>query len=79
MWCKNHYSQKTHCNDNCNDFSDYNDTIAPLDKLMILHNGQGCIGCVTCSYPELTEDHVLTSTYVKFFRTVTRNAVNKGV
>ena len=24
-----HYSQKNHCND----FSDYNDTIAPLDKL----------------------------------------------
>ena len=40
---------------------------------------QGCISCVTCSYPELTEDHVLTSAYVKIFRTVTRNAVNKGV
>ena len=25
------YSQKNHCNDNCNDFSDYNDIIAPLD------------------------------------------------
>ena len=23
-----HYSQKNHCNDNCNDFSDYNDIIA---------------------------------------------------
>ena len=40
---------------------------------------QGCISCGTCSYPELTEDHVLTSAYVKIFRTVTRNAVNKGV
>ena len=32
-----------------------------------------------CSYPELTKDHVLTSAYVKIFRTVTRNAVNKSV
>ena len=40
---------------------------------------QGCISCGTCSYLELTEDHVLTSAYVKIFRTVTRNAVNKGV
>ena len=30
-----HYSQKNHCNDNCNDFSDYNDIIAPLDKLIM--------------------------------------------
>ena len=40
---------------------------------------QGCIFRLTCSYPELTEDHVLTSAYVKIFRTVTRNAVNKSV
>ena len=40
---------------------------------------QGCISCGMCSYPELTEDHVLTSAYVKIFKTVTRNAVNKGV
>jgi len=40
---------------------------------------QGCISCGTCSYPELTEDHVLTSAYVRIFRTVTRNAVNKSV
>ena len=39
---------------------------------------QGCIFRLTCSYPELTEDHVLTSAYVKFFRTVTINAVNKS-
>ena len=39
---------------------------------------QGCISCDTCSYPELTEDHVLTSAYVKIFRIVTRNAVNKS-
>ena len=31
-----------------------------------------------CSYPELTKDHVLTSAYVKIFRIVTRNAVNKS-
>ena len=40
--------------------------------------GQGCISCGTCSYLELTEDHVLTSAYVKIFRIVTRNAVNKS-
>ena len=39
---------------------------------------QGCISCETCSYPELTEDHVLTSAYFKIFRIVTRNAVNKS-
>ena len=39
---------------------------------------QGCIFRLTCSYPELTEDHVLTSAYVKIFRIVTRNAVNKS-
>ena len=27
-----HHSQKNHCNDNCNDFSDSNDIIAPLEK-----------------------------------------------
>ena len=44
-----------------------------------LIDNQGCIFCLTCSYPELIEDHVLTSAYVKIFRTVTRNAVNKSV
>ena len=39
---------------------------------------QGCISCGPCSCPELTEDHVLPSAYVKFFRIVTRNAVNKS-
>ena len=39
---------------------------------------QGCISCGTCSYLELTKDHVLTSAYVKIFRIVTRNAVNKS-
>ena len=39
---------------------------------------QGCISCGTCSYLELTEDHVLTSAYVEIFRIVTRNAVNKS-
>ena len=37
---------------------------------------QGCISCGMCSHPELTKDHVLTSAYVKIFRTVTRNAIN---
>ena len=45
--------------------------------------GQVCLivlqGCISCIYPELTEDHVLTSAYVKTFITVTRNAVNKSV
>ena len=41
-------------------------------------NHQGCIFRLTCSYPELTKDHVLTSAYVKIFRTVTRNAVNNS-
>ena len=40
---------------------------------------QRCIFRLTCSHPELTEDHVLTSAYVKIFRTVMRNAVNKSV
>ena len=40
---------------------------------------QGCIFRLTCSHRELTEDHVLTSAYVKFFRTAMRNAVNEGV
>ena len=44
-----------------------------------LRSLQGCIFRLTCSYPELTEDHVLTSAYVKFFRTVTRIAVNKSL
>ena len=41
-------------------------------------DNQGCIFRMTCSHPELTEDHVLTSAYVKFFKIVTRNAVNKS-
>ena len=40
---------------------------------------QGCIFRLTCSHRELTKDHVLTSAYVKIFRTVTRNAVNRSV
>ena len=39
---------------------------------------QGSIFRLTCSFPELTKDHVLTSAYVKIFRTVTRNAVNNS-
>ena len=47
--------------------------------VMYLCLSQGCIFRLTCSYPELTEDHVLPSAQVKIFRTVTRNAVNKSV
>ena len=39
---------------------------------------QGCIFRLACSYPELTKDQVLTSAFVKIFRTVTRNAVNNS-
>ena len=52
----------------------------PVDyKIRLTSSLQGCISCGMCSYPELTKDHVLTSAYVKIFRTVTRNAVNKSV
>ena len=37
---------------------------------------QGCIFRLTCSHPELTKDHVLTSAYVKYLKTATKNAVN---
>ena len=40
---------------------------------------QGCIFHLPCSQFELTKDYVFTSAYVKIFRTVTRNAVNKSV
>ena len=40
---------------------------------------QGCIFRLTCSHSELIKDHVLSSAYIKIFRTVTRNAVNKSV
>ena len=40
---------------------------------------QGCIFRLKCSHPEVTEDHVLTSAYVKIFRTAARNAINKSV
>ena len=53
----------------------WHDLLNPLDVIFCVD--QGCISCGTCSYPKLTEDHVLTSAYVKIFRTVTRNAVNK--
>ena len=48
-------------------------------KGYFIYHRQGCIFRLTCSHPELTKDHVLTSAYVKIFRTVTRNAVNKSV
>ncbi len=40
---------------------------------------QGYINRGTCSYPELTSCHVLTSAYVIIFWAVARNAVNKSV
>ena len=52
----------------------------PGQGVQVVHeHRQGCISCGTCSYPELTKDHVLTSAYVKIFKTVTRNAINKSV
>ena len=41
--------------------------------------GQGCIFRLMCSHRELAKDHVLTIAYVKIFRTVRRNDVNKSV
>ena len=38
---------------------------------------QGCIFRLTCSHAELTKDYVLTSAYVKFFRTAMRNTIPK--
>ena len=59
-------------------------SIIPMSQLTIARcvpnkRQQGCISCGTCSYPKLTEDHVLTSAYVKIFKTVTRNSIDKNV
>ena len=54
-------------------------SLLKITKSKHLNQHQGCIFRLTCSHPELTEDHVLTSAYAKIFRTVTRNAVNKSV
>ena len=56
-----------------------NDCVCSGVLAFIVKLQQGCIFRLTCSHGELTEDHVLTSAYVKIFRTVTRNAVNKSV
>ena len=54
-----------------------------MDLLKLVHGFvkvvlcQGCIFRLMCSHRELTKDLVLTSAYVKIFRTVTRNAVNR--
>ena len=53
-------------------------TVLVGDEIMMTCRMQGCISCGTCSYLELTEDHVLTSAYVKIVRIVTINAVNKS-
>ena len=46
MWCKNHCSHKNHCNDNCNDFSGYNDQAStssrPLVPAYISHISHYC-------------------------------------
>ena len=60
------------------DVDTHNDHSLPLPTWQ-QQQEQGCIFRLTCSHRELTKDHVLTSAYVKFFRTVTRNAVNRGV
>ena len=53
--------------------------VVNLEWAQYYDDEQGCVFCLACSHPELTKDHVLTSAYVKIFRTVTRNAVNKSV
>ena len=45
----------------------------------LIYVTQGYINRSTCSYPELTSCHVLTSAYVIIFWAVARNAVNKSV
>ena len=37
---QHHFGQKNNCNDNCNDFSDFNEITAHLDKLIMLYFGQ---------------------------------------
>ena len=56
----------------------YNDLKAIDHRILLYTLDQGCISYGTCSYPKLTEDHVLTTAYVKISRIVTRNAVNKS-
>ena len=41
-----------------------------------MYVNQGYINRGMCSHPEPTQDHVLTSAYVKHFCTVATNAVN---
>ena len=62
-------------------FPEYTLHTLPIKILIIPLSSvsQRCIFRLTCSHPELAEVHVLTSAYVKIFRTVTRNAVNKSV
>ena len=50
-----------------------------VTRVMVVMIVTGVHFRLTCSHPELTKDHVLTSAYVKIFRTVMRNAVNKSV
>ena len=52
----------------------------PITEFQVQQTGiQWCINHVTCSHPELTQDHVLTSAYVIIFWTVATNGVNKSV
>ena len=72
--CRSHISKvtQTHCKlQFCN--------VASLQRIPTFAGIQGYINRSTCSYPELTSCHVLTSAYVMIFWAVARNAVNKGV
>ena len=72
--CRSHISKvtQTHCKlQFCNAGS--------LQRIPTFAGIQGYINRGTCSYPELTSCHVLTSAYVIIFWAVARNAVNKSV
>ena len=82
--------QKWHCTDICVHISfcstDFPQKlkISTQEKFWLQRSGgseqrQGYINRGTCSYPEPTSCHVLTSAYVTIFWAVARNAVNKSV
>ena len=78
-WYENKKCYGKHIMTNTKELVPFTQLVKVRRGQLVLALPQGCISCGTCSYPELTEDHVLTSAYVKIFRTVTRNAVNKSV
>ena len=76
---KKHFGQKSHCNDNCNDFSDNYDIIAPLDKLIMsfIYNSlspypQGCknVTSVQCLIWQLRFFDLLKSMIYELKRSV---------